>query len=178
MSKDMIDLARRNAIKSGFTEKNVDFIHSSLTDPMPLDSSSVDCVISNCVLNLLPDDGKAFVLKEVFRVLKPGGRVAIHDIVAKQPLPDDIRKDLAAHIGCVAGAIEQNVYEGYFKDAGFKEVLMIDTHSDLTVYNFQVLNTSSCCALSPEVKDVSAPFPVPLDANEYVGAYSIYALKD
>jgi len=117
----MINRARKNAIKMDLHPPQVTFLHGYLTDPFPTDiaESSVDCVISNCVLNLVPSAQKALILKEVFRVLKPGGRIALDDIVAKKDFPNAIRDSIAAYVGCISGAVEQRVYEGYLKDAGF-----------------------------------------------------------
>ncbi|KAG8832276.1 hypothetical protein FRC17_001596 [Serendipita sp. 399] len=117
MTADMIKLARENATKRGLT--NAEFIHSHI-ESLPLASSSVDCVISNCVLNLVPAESKLATLKEVYRVLKPGGRISISDIVAKQTLPESVAQDAAAYVGCVAGAIDTATYESYLRDAGFK----------------------------------------------------------
>ena len=98
MTDEMLELSRRNA--AGRT--NVEF-HKGTIDDMPLLDASVDCVISNCVINLAPD--KAAVFREIGRILKPGGRLAVSDIALKQPLPPEIGNDLMAYVGCVAGAI-------------------------------------------------------------------------
>jgi arsenite methyltransferase len=119
--QDMLSRARKNAEKMGLNPPQVTFLHGYLTDPFPTEiaESSVDCVISNCVLNLVPSARKASILKEVFRVLKPGGRIALDDIVARKDMPDEIRDNIAAYVGCISGAVEQSVYEGYLKEAGF-----------------------------------------------------------
>src|SRR4029434_2503838 len=102
MTPEMIELARRNAAKAndGKGYANVEF-HLATIDKLPLLDSSVDCVISNCVINLAPD--KPAVFREIARVLKPGGRLAVSDIALKQPLPPEIGKDLMAYVGCIAG---------------------------------------------------------------------------
>jgi arsenite methyltransferase len=115
--KDMIKLATENAAKRGLN--NVQFIHSAIEN-LPLPPSSVDCVISNCVLNLVPEESKRATLKEIHRILKPGGRVSISDIVAKKELPPSVLQDAAAYVGCVAGAIHYTIYESYLHEAGFE----------------------------------------------------------
>src|SRR5271165_3941800 len=106
MTPEMLDRARRNAAHQGLS--NVEF-HQATIDQLPLADNSADCVISNCVINLAPD--KAAVFREVFRVLKPGGRVAVSDIALKKPLPPDLAQDLLAYVGCVAGAISIDEYQ-------------------------------------------------------------------
>lgn len=76
----MINLARKNAAKKGLKPPNVAFVHAVLTEPLPIESNSVDCILSNCVVNLLPFEGKASLLKEIYRILKPGGRVVLDDV--------------------------------------------------------------------------------------------------
>src|SRR5579862_2242286 len=105
MTPAMIDRARANAKSGGYT--NVDF-HLSTIDKIPLPDASVDCVISNCVLNLAPD--KPAVFREIVRVLKPGGRLAVSDIALKHELPEAIAKSVAAYVGCIAGAIRIDDY--------------------------------------------------------------------
>src|ERR1700760_2213572 len=100
MTPAMIERARANAKSGGYT--NVDF-HLSTIDKIPLPDASVDCVISNCVLNLAPD--KPAVFREISRILKPGGRLAVSDIALKSELPQEIATSLAAYVGCIAGAI-------------------------------------------------------------------------
>ena len=100
MTQEMIDLARRNAAKSGLA--NIEY-HLATIDKLPLPDASVDCVISNCVINLAPD--KPAVFREIARVLKPGGRLAVSDIALKRDLPPEIGNDLMAYVGCIAGAI-------------------------------------------------------------------------
>ena len=120
----MVDLARRNATKRGNFD-NVRFEHTSITQ-LPLPDTSVDCVISNCVINLVPDPQKQDVINEIFRVLKPGGRVSISDIVARKPLPDQVRQDIASYVGCVAGAVELERYRDMFQGAGFPGMFALE----------------------------------------------------
>ena len=140
MTPEMLDLARRNAAKSGYS--NVEF-HQSTIDRLPLEDNSVDCVISNCVINLAPD--KPAVFKEIARVLKPGGRVAVSDIALKKPLPADIRDDIMAYVGCIAGAIPIDEYRSGLLAAGFWHVEIIDSGADLNAYA-KVEGQSGCCS--------------------------------
>jgi SAM-dependent methyltransferase len=149
MTPEMIERAQRSAAKSGIT--NVEF-HLASIDRMPLPDSSVDVVISNCVINLAPD--KRAVFKEIARVLKPGGRVAVSDIALKKPLPDEVSRDIAAYVGCIAGAIPIAEYEAGLLEAGFQHVQVIDSGADLNAYT-KVENQSGCC--SPPVQSKTLP---------------------
>jgi SAM-dependent methyltransferase len=124
MTTDMVKLARRNARKIGVT--NVEFQWGEMEE-MPLPDASVDVVISNCVINLSPD--KDAVFAEAFRVLRPGGRLSVADIVIDGSLPRAIRQSMDAWAGCVAGALDEAVYLGKIRAAGFEdvEVLSRDT---------------------------------------------------
>jgi len=117
MTPDMIKLARRNAKKIGAT--NVDFRFGEMED-MPLPDASVDAVISNCVINLSPD--KDSVFRETYRVLRPGGRLSVSDIVVDGDLPQAIRNNLDAWAGCVAGALDEADYLARIRAAGFERV--------------------------------------------------------
>ncbi len=114
MTDEMLALARENQRKAGVT--NVEFLKGEMED-IPLPDGSVDVIISNCVVNLSPDKDK--VLSEAHRVLKPGGRVAIADIVARGAVPDDLRRQLELWAGCVAGALEEGEYRSKLAAAGF-----------------------------------------------------------
>jgi hypothetical protein len=103
----------------------------------------VDCVISNCVINLAPD--KPAVFREIARVLKPGGRLAVSDLVLKKPLPPAIADDVMAYVGCIAGAISVDDYRRGLLGAGFAEVDVVDTGADLNAYA-QVGDASGCCS--------------------------------
>jgi arsenite methyltransferase len=140
MTPEMIDRARANAVKQGFT--NVEF-HLSTIDNIPLPDNSVDVVISNCVINLAPD--KAAVLREVYRVLKPGGRVAVSDIALKKALPPEVGQDLLAYVGCIAGAVLIDDYVAGLRAAGFSGVQVVDTKKDLNAYT-QVEGQTGCCS--------------------------------
>jgi SAM-dependent methyltransferase len=140
MTPDMLELARCNA--DGRT--NVEF-HLASIDKLPLDDASVDCVISNCVINLASD--KLAVFKEIARVLKPGGRLAVSDIALKQELPPELGNDLMAYVGCIAGAISFDDYQNGLAAAGFAYVKIIDSGSDLNAYA-KVENQAGCCSPS------------------------------
>lgn len=117
LSESMLTRARSNAAKSGI--ENVKFVLGSISD-IPLEDESVDCVISNCVINLLPTEQKETCFREIARVLKKGGRVAVSDILAKKPMPAELRGDLGLYVGCVSGASEVGEYEGWLRGAGFE----------------------------------------------------------
>jgi arsenite methyltransferase len=144
MTPEMLDLARSNAAKgnAGRPMANVAF-HQATIDDLPLPDDSVDCVISNCVINLAPN--KPAVFREIVRVLKPGGRLAASDIALKKTLPPEIGRDLMAYVGCIAGAILIEEYRRQLLSAGFAQVDIIDTGSDLNAYA-QIDNPSSCCS--------------------------------
>jgi SAM-dependent methyltransferase len=139
MTPEMLALARRNAEKAGAV--NAEFHHATI-DKLPLPDASVDCVISNCVINLAPD--KPAVFREVARVLKPGGRLAVSDIALKKALPPEVGTDLMAYVGCIAGAISVGDYRRGLAEAGFAHVEVIDTGADLNAYA-KVEGQSGCC---------------------------------
>ncbi|MEX2215858.1 MAG: arsenite methyltransferase [Phycisphaeraceae bacterium] len=146
MTQEMIDRARRAARRGpgpgGKPYDNVEF-HLSTIDRIPLPDASVDVIVSNCVINLATD--KDAVFREMFRVLKPGGRVAVSDIALKQPLPQELADSLMAYVGCIAGAIEIEDYERGLRDSGFIEVAVIDAKADLNAYS-QVDGQAACCS--------------------------------
>lgn len=117
MTGDMIQKARANAVKVGVA--NVEFRLGEIEN-LPVADRSVDVIVSNCVINLSPD--KSAVFKEALRVLKPGGRIAISDIVTSSPLPDAIRNDRDALVGCIAGAPAIEELQWHLLNAGFREV--------------------------------------------------------
>ncbi len=118
MTPEMLARARTNAVNAGYA-KTVEF-REGLIEALPVASGTVDVVISNCVINLSPD--KAAVFREAFRVLKPGGRLAVSDILLTRPLPPEVAESAAALIGCVAGAETEEVYVGHIRDAGFVDI--------------------------------------------------------
>lgn len=111
-------LARANENKAKVGADTVEFVESRITN-IALETNIANCIISNCVVNLVPEQDKPQVFQEMFRLLKSGGRVAISDILAKQALPEKIRKDVALYCGCIAGASQVGDYESYLRRAGF-----------------------------------------------------------
>ncbi len=117
MTDDMLALARENQRKAGAT--NVEFLKGTI-EAIPLPDASVDVIISNCVINLSAD--KDQVLREAFRVLRPGGRFAVSDVVSRGPVSDEIRHSVECWVGCIAGALDQDDYTGKLRRAGFEDV--------------------------------------------------------
>jgi arsenite methyltransferase len=117
MTDEMLALARENQLKAGAT--NVEFLKGTI-ESIPLPDNSVDVIISNCVINLSSD--KDAVLREAFRVLKPGGRFAVSDVVVRGDVPADIRRSMELWVGCIAGALEETEYAAKLRGAGFADV--------------------------------------------------------
>lgn len=190
MTPEMIERARTNAVKSGLS--NVEF-HLATMDALPLEDSSVDCILSNCVLNLAPD--KPAVFREIFRVLRPGGRVAVSDIALKMPLPEELKSSVAAWSGCIAGALPIEEFHAELVRAGFPVVEIVDSGKDLNAYA-KVENQAGCC--SPAM-DSASPFPITqsaccseeptqlhddlksllqkFDINQYAASVRVFAVK-
>lgn len=116
MTDEMLELARRNAQEAGAT--NVEFFKGDI-ERIPLPDESVDVIISNCVINLAADKEK--VIREAFRVLKPGGRFAVSDVVVRGDVPSEVRRSMELWVGCVAGALEEKEFEGLLRDSGFED---------------------------------------------------------
>jgi len=117
MTDGMLALANENKRRAGAT--NVEFLKGEIEN-IPLPDNSVDVIISNCVINLSAD--KSRVLQEAFRVLRPGGRFAVSDVVVRGEVPDEVRRNMELWIGCVAGALEEMEYRDLLADAGFRRV--------------------------------------------------------
>lgn len=128
MTDEMLALARENAKQSGVT--NVEFLKGEIED-IPLPDCSVDVIISNCVINLSADKDR--VLREALRVLKPGGRFAVSDVVVRGSVPEEVRESMLLWVGCVAGALEENDYRAKLNAAGFENVSVEPTR----VYNVE-----------------------------------------
>jgi len=140
MTDEMLALAEKNKAEAG--ARNVTFLKGHI-ESIPLPDGSVDVVISNCVINLSAD--KDAVLREAFRVLRPGGRLAVADVVVEGDLPAAVRADMEAYVGCVAGALERDEYLGRLAAAGFVDARIEPTRR----YRFADLEATTCC--SPEV---------------------------
>lgn len=123
MTQEMLDVARRNAVDAGVD--NVEFLHGYL-EQIPLPDASVDVIISNCVLNLAAD--KAVVLAEAARVLRPGGRFAVSDVIADPDMDPATKADMAAWTGCIAGALTVDEFTTALTDAGFTDITISATH--------------------------------------------------
>ncbi len=122
MTDEMLDLARENQRKSGVD--NVEFLKGTIEE-IPLPDASVDVIISNCVINLAADKDR--VLREAYRVLKPGGRFAVSDVVTKGEVPEAIKRNLELWIGCLAGALSEEDYAAKLSAAGFDEISLEPT---------------------------------------------------
>jgi ubiquinone/menaquinone biosynthesis C-methylase UbiE len=203
MTPQMIARARRSAAKgvNGQPITNVEF-HLGAIDHLPLPDASVDVVISNCVINLAPDNPAVF--REIARVLKPGGRLAVSDIALKRPLPPEVAGDVMAYVGCIAGAIGIEDYRRGLAEAGFAHVQVVDSKADLNAYA-KVEGQSGCCS-PPMRTSSSTTLPVAAgccspkgtgegdegdgsvhgeladllsrcDVNEYAASVKVYAVK-
>jgi arsenite methyltransferase len=184
MTPAMIERARANAASGGYT--NVEFYQSTI-DSIPLPDASVDCVISNCVLNLAPN--KPAVFHEIARILKPGGRLAVSDIALKGELPEAIARSMAAYVGCIGGAIRIEDYRAGLLAVGFEHVEIVDSGADLNAYA-KVGNQSGCC--SPAMAGNACCSPTPAsstlhaelsdllrkyDVNAAAASVKVYAIK-
>ncbi|KAF2009468.1 NAD(P)-binding protein [Aaosphaeria arxii CBS 175.79] len=203
MNKNMLARARENHQKSGGAN-NVSFIEGKITS-IPLENTIADCIISNCVINLVPEAEKPAVFTEIARLLKPGGRVAVSDILARKPFPTELRESVAAYVGCVAGCSPKQDYERFLAENGFSDIAIIDTESDLNVYidmsserNQEIEQASGCCGSSTAesvsgtvratpccselhpttTDDVGAHRSLAnIDLNEWAGSFKIFAVK-
>ncbi|GAH72373.1 unnamed protein product, partial [marine sediment metagenome] len=166
MIAEMIERARENGRKSKY--KNVEFRLGEIEN-LPVADSSIDIVISNCVINLSPDKRKVFL--EVFRVLKPGGRLMISDMVLLKELPDYVKDSIEAYIGCLSGAIMRNEYLAAMQAAGFQKVRIIDETS-LSI---------DCMANDPTVKSIIKNLNLSSDKTEELASslasIKVYAVK-
>jgi arsenite methyltransferase len=116
MPKNMIKKANANKTKTN--TENLEFIEGAITS-IPLPDNRADCIISNCVINLVPAAEKQLAFNEMYRLLKPGGRVAISDILARKELTEDMKKNIALYVGCISGASQVSEYKAYLSKAGF-----------------------------------------------------------
>jgi arsenite methyltransferase len=140
MTKEMLEVARSNQEKAGAT--NVEFLEGSI-ESIPLPDASVDVIISNCVINLSTD--KDQVLREAHRVLKPGGRLAVSDVVIRRELPELVRKNMELWTGCIAGALLEDEYKAKLAAAGFAEISVEPTRVYGREDAEEMIASSSCC---------------------------------
>jgi len=188
MTAEMLERARLGQQKLGLN--NVEFYQSTI-DRLPLPDNSVDCVISNCVINLVPD--KAAVFREILRVLKPGGRVALSDIALKQELPSAVKGSIEAYVGCISGALLIADYRQQLEQAGFVSVVVTDTGANLNAYAM-ASDGAGCCSggscnsaadsettihttPQPSLHDGLASIMQSFDANAYAASVRVHALK-
>ncbi|KAH6689038.1 S-adenosyl-L-methionine-dependent methyltransferase [Plectosphaerella plurivora] len=190
MNENMIAKAKANARKAETT--NTHFVEAVIT-AVPLPDETADCIISNCVINLVPASEKQMAFNEMFRLLKPGGRLAISDILAKQEFTQEIRDNIALYVGCIAGAGLVSDYESFLATAGFHDVTMIERKVDLNVYLSSGDNPNGCCEGADADADIdtlpacggesatasgtSASRPDIIDLNDWAGSFQIYAIK-
>jgi SAM-dependent methyltransferase len=166
MTPEMIEKARENAKEGNY--KNIEFRLGEIEN-LPVADSSVDVIISNCVINLVP--GKRKVFREAFRVLKPGGRLMISDIVLLKKLPDFIKSSIEAYVGCVSGAMQKDEYIRAIKAAGFEEIRIID----------EVSFPLECMANDPTAKaiieNLKAPIEKAKEVANSVASIKVYGVK-
>jgi ubiquinone/menaquinone biosynthesis C-methylase UbiE len=141
MTPDMLKLARSNAADGGY--ENVEF-REGMIEKIPVEDGTVDVIISNCVINLSPD--KPQVFREAFRVLRPGGRIMVSDIVLNGELPEKVKKDIYEYVSCVAGASQKEDYLQAIRDAGFENVEIVD---EATYSGYPVVSSVKVSAYKP-----------------------------
>jgi len=166
MTPEMVEKARENAMKGNYG--NVEFRLGEIEN-LPVADNSVDAVISNCVINLSPD--KRSVFMETFRVLKPGGRLMISDIVLTKELPDFIKNSIEAYIGCLSGAIMRDEYMEAMKAAGFQEIRIIDETS------FPIEFMANDPTAKAVIEDLKIPAEKVKDIAGSVVSIKVYGVK-
>jgi ubiquinone/menaquinone biosynthesis C-methylase UbiE len=166
MTPEMIAKAQHNAQKGGYT--NVEFRLGEI-EKLPIDDNSVDVIISNCVINLSPEKDKVF--KEAFRVLRPGGRIMISDLVLLKELPKAIQASIEAYIGCLSGAVMKEDYLGAIRSAGFKDIKIMDESQ------FPVENMANDATAQVVAKNAHITMDDLRDVAESVSSAKVYAAK-
>lgn len=156
----MISKANENLEKTGF--KNIEFVQGDI-EQMPLPDTSFDVVISNCVLNLVPDKQKAFA--EIFRVLKPGGHFSISDVVIVGDLPEGLKKDAEMYAGCVSGAINKDEYISIIRSQGFSGII-VQKEKEIVLSDEVLLNHISADELESFKQSASGIFSITLYAEK------------
>ncbi|TDZ24699.1 Arsenite methyltransferase [Colletotrichum orbiculare MAFF 240422] len=154
MNKNMVEKA--NTIKAHAKAPNVQFMESAVTS-IALPDNTADCIISNCVINLVPAAEKQLAFDEMFRLLKPGGRVAISDILGRREFTEEMKKNIALYVGCVAGASQVSEYDTFLKNAGFDDVLIVDSKNDMNVYFTAAEAKPSCCGTDTAKEEETSP---------------------
>jgi SAM-dependent methyltransferase len=155
MTDEMLALAQRNAAEAGAA--NVEFLKGHI-EAIPLPADSVDVVISNCVVNLAAD--KAAVFAEIARVLKPGGRIGITDIVADDALSPEQRAERGSYVGCIAGALSFSEFEAGLRDVGLTDVSLTSTHTVADQMHSVIVRASKPAGAAPWAAPVSGELPV------------------
>ena len=178
MTDDMLALARQNAEKRAAT--NVEFRKGFIED-LPVESGTVDYVISNCVINLSPN--KPAVFGEIARVLKPGGHFAVSDIVLLKPLPAELARDISAYVGCISGASLLNDYLSYVLAAGLRDLSIpriahgCDLVKVLAPEGFTSAKGSSCCGSTVSITSLKNPGEVVREAAQAVASIKLHGRK-
>jgi SAM-dependent methyltransferase len=150
MTDAMLEKARENARKGRFT--NVEFRKGTIED-LPIEDESIDVIISNCVINLSPEKDRVF--RDAFRVLRPGGRLMISDIVLERPLPTEIANDLDAYLGCIGGASLRSEYLELIEKAGFREVNIVREANVSDAFTLDQPQSCDCAGqVAPEGEDL------------------------
>jgi len=168
MTPEMLAQARASAEKRNIT--NVEFLQGDI-EQLPIPSNTVDLVISNCVINLVPNKQKAF--NEIYRILKPGGRVAVSDILQRKPLPEDLRDKVELLSTCFIGAMFLNDVTGILQQSGFQGILVSDANVDLNAYKM-LGDGGGCCG---SVEGSLPMSELTIDLNEYAASGKIFACK-
>ncbi len=166
MTPEMIEKARANARKGGY--KNVEFRLGEIEN-LPVADSSVDVIISNCVINLVPEKKRVF--EEAFRVLRPGGRVIISDIVLLRKLPEEIMNSISAYVGCVAGAMMKDDYLKAIKNSGFEGVRVLKEN------RFPVQVALSAPAASEAIQPIRMTKKEAGEMIDSIASVDVYAVK-
>ncbi len=177
MTDDMLSLARENAAKRGAT--NVEF-RKGFIEKLPVESGTVDYVISNCVINLSTD--KPAVFREIARVLKPGGRFAVSDIILLKPLPEPLARDISAYVGCISGASMLTDYLSMALTAGLRDLAIprIAHGGDLmqTLAPEDICSGgSSCCGSTVQIKLIKSPDEVVRQASAALASIKLHGRK-
>lgn len=192
------DLTEVQVNKDKLGDNNVRLIKAPITMISPLSDGTMDCILSNCQVNMVPEAKKGLVFKEMYRLLKPGGRIALSDTLIKgdEDLPADLKHDIGRLVRCVSGASLVSDYEKYLEEAGFKNIFFVDNRYNLNAHDMENPDWeqgSNCCLTcnpgpaptnvcrgtsAGSLTSVASKFRhISIDLNVHVGSYSIYAVK-